>query len=1038
MLLTSERYLRVYPWYLPVGLNPAALLAAACKSPEDFTAYVGQNLDLYVLLQQLSKSFSRTTEGKGVTSEYFNVFKNLDDPHPNYCPDARDPETSLSALWHCLEKPNGTGLVYTLVGHDAAWSVSWPHILLSLDELLIAPAYTFRNNDDSIRHHHMQCIGWLGVLLLPTLRIYDPCAYELAIAKLYHAFFHNKPLLEQAHAAFIKDRSLISLDSFKGLASINYEYLSITYPGLREALLRLNAGFLKKSLKDEDVGIGYFATPEKFDPFVKAIRSQLLLVTPFIRHFPDTNESLMKTLEDWEISTSTLSGRFTDYNNLTKMQDIGVNAIDNIADTTDDILQRPVHLILAKVLKDSSVISLIRNARFLNHVYAQMSSIFGYFDQGSVAIRASVNKLLSPGFSYIKDDGSNTKVKSQLLPYLVHPISIGSNKIPDHGDISSLLHKLIFTISLTSFCSKYLTSFENAKDIPIVTLDYVNSPYKVLKHDVWTGKFDIPCDSQYSPVLTSRNFRRNTNHYLQAYTLSLAVSMFSWYHVVKRNNPDFQPADFSSDYNLTRFLQMVGVFVSPRLLYTPEEQPKGMFTLAINVPRYLSFRPRLLYTSEEQMFTLAINVPRYLSFLSRFMVMPKRLIAGLRGVADEQLTTRKPELTFSPIADSDYTTRLRYLTYRVMKDKFLSETVREVETAILRDTLPGILELENTRLNDNSIPQDSWYFGIVVPDLAKLLTSRFSLKLAPKIPKYLSKNANKPTHKLRASSSLLREPIPISVKLSVGNIVDDFVIKVLPVGGKVFFGLPWLAFFNISNLLPPDPSSVYAKSHMKITNKRGFYRQFYNTFLFGDLPSEEYVQKDVEGNLSAERQSLKKNVCVFMNTPYMFTLSKLETSLYGNGKNPLKFIPELRSILEQLSCMPAYQLRGLRIKEPKEPKEPRELSSSDFYQKNQRRKEVIKERLEGEGTTWTPKDPRLHFTPAEDQFLCMYYRPGMTPETREKLLTEWCAGHSWNVITKRAKFICEKLVREGVTDPSRLPYIRMTSSLKKLLNERHP
>lgn len=995
MFLESTAPVCTYPWYLPDGLSPDSLLAAACKSPADLTAYVARNLDQRALYRFLAESFCRMPLHDNSTTRA--VFRPL--VSASSVAERWSEAPSAFALLVKRLGLGSPGVYYSLTGDDASWSVSWPHVLLSLDELLTAPVPVTDENprvsaEDLYDIQLRQCVGWLGVLLLPTLRIYNPCAYECAIARLYSTLIHNIPLFTKANSYAVYAQTEFTWATFKRLREVNFNSFDITQPGLLPALSLVGGYDAKRKLR-EDSELKCLYSADCKDTFNAAIKTQLLLTVPLLRSFPNDNVPVSQFLGSYGISLDVLHGKLDDNSEYTGFIPSTPETIDVYADTETDLNPRLRYLTLFQLLTETSLISLQRNAHFLNHVYTQLESVFSYTSSKSKELRDSLNKLFS-GWS-ITPDGSYHPLLAVIDP---------ARKWVSEGDVNlrncEYLSRFMFSVSLTDFCRRFtapLTS-DDYKQAVFFSLDLSDIKYSMLHSQVWTDRWGIPCDRAPNSVLLNPQYTRNSNLYLQAYTASLAISMRNWFNVTSKVVPNFNPSD-RKRVSLSSLLQHVGVFIA-----TVGEQS-----------------------------CLTINVPRYVAFLTRMSRVPTSIVSGIKFISEEYPTVRKHERLLFPSADAKYPKRFRHLTYKVVKDLFITALVPEVETANIQETTLVVLERGNQYLASDKLNLDAWFFGVYLKDMSSEFVRRFKYKpLDPKEPRHLEDKAGT---KLLSRVEASRKPDTITIMLLSGFVEKPFDIKVLHSRGKTFFGLPWNRFYREYGVLPPRPSSVY-KNNNTVAADRGMYVTFYDSVTSNAVGDAEYIQQDIAAGLKTERGLLKPFVSVYVNTPYMFTLDGLycEDQSRMAQSHFMRVIPRLKEVLVEFDLMSRQSLRDRRNRtypQSFEPKVSMERFLVDQIAKSVATREANKNRLL-EDKKWLPTDSRVRFTPLEDDIICEFYRPGMPDEDKEKLLRA-CEGHSWNTIATHAKLLCEKLVDAGVTDPTKLPYIRATPRIKKLIEE---
>jgi hypothetical protein len=415
--------------------------------------------------------------------------------------------------------------------------------------------------------------------------------------------------------------------------------------------------------------------------------------------------------------------------------------------------------------------------------------------------------------------------------------------------------------------------------------------------------------------------------------------------------------------------------------------------------------------------------------------VPTSIVSGIKVIAEEYPTVRRHERLLFPSSDEHYAKRFRHLTYKVVKDLFINALVSEIETANINETTLVSLETGNQYLASDKINLDSWFFGVYLRDMSMEFVRRFKYKpLDPKEPRHLEDKAGTA---VCGRSGISRNPDTITVVLPSRSGDKEFDIKVLRIGSRTLYGLPWNRFYHEYGVLPPKPNSVY-KTKQFLCVDRGMYFTFYNAITTSSVADAEYVQRDIVEGLKTERGLLKPFVSVYVNTPYMFTLDGLfcEDISKMAQSHFMSVIPRLREVLEEFDFMSRMSLRSRRNKTTSHhanPKVPIERFLVDRIAKSVATREANKQRLL-EGKEWSPQAPRVRFTPLEDDIICEFYKPGMSTKDKERLLNA-CEGHSWNTIAAHAKLLFEKLVDAGVTDPTKLPYIRATPRIKKLLEK---
>lgn len=972
-----------HPWYLPDGLYPARLLAAACDSPEALTAYVAKHLDQPALFRLLAESFTRMPTP--ASSLHLRVFRPLLQAPTAEIRRLEEAVPCVEMWYNKLSSAETAGL-YVLPGMDACWSVSWPHVLLSLDKLLAPPKHAKPLEPASVTEVlHGQYVGWLAVLLLPTLRIYDPCAYECAISRLYFALYTNVPLFDAAFRLRDPSNDTITKATFAKVTATNFDSFFETQPGLYEALGYVNGKSIKQTISMHP-NLDFLNEPNGRDLFGCAVKTQLLLTVPFLRSFPIDHAPVTDFLSSYGIAIDVLRCKLQDEEGKTGLTLTTASSIDKIADDEKDINPRLRYLTLFQLITDTSAISLTQNHRFLNHVYAQLSKIFGYESPDSKNLRSKLLELFAGCFK-----SRNKNSYSEILcvadsSKIRLPESVVEEKTPE------IFAKLMFTVSLSHFLSRYgtLASPEDQRDRTLDCLDFMDPTYSVLNSLVWTDRFGIPCTEYVSPVLTNSQLSRKSKHYFRAYTLSLALNMNAWYSAAREY-------DFKFDFlnrevgSLAPLLQHVGVFTN----------------------------------GVADKHVLEISVPRYIMFLTRMCKVPPVISAGIKNVLAEYPSSKASACKLLPGADSNYRDRFSFLTDKILRDHLLTSDIREMPVPNMREvSVFSRIEKHSDYLSPDTVDLPVWLFGVQVEDMRTDFIYTFKNRpLDPKDPLSTENRGRKSKGRIRGAKT------PYDILFNIGQKV--YTIKVLRTKGLTFFGLPWKEFYRDYRVTPPDPKCVYIRKRGDSAYIRP-YAQFFEA-MTSDDPDMDFLKPDDSVDLNAERHILRPSVRVYVSTPYLFAWDSLfpeESKIVY----PLPYrldIPGLKSFLKAFNHMAELDIRA-RAHKPKKAqplKIPRVTRVA--YDKDKREHRL---KAQADGKTWSPSDSRIHFTEDEDYFICRNYRPKMTQETKDSIMRA-CPGHSWAVIGVRAKLLCEKLINDGLTDLSQLPHMYVTSRLKKLLSK---
>jgi hypothetical protein len=152
----------------------------------------------------------------------------------------------------------------------------------------------------------------------------------------------------------------------------------------------------------------------------------------------------------------------------------------------------------------------------------------------------------------------------------------------------------------------------------------------------------------------------------------------------------------------------------------------------------------------------------------------------------------------------------------------------------------------------------------------------------------------------------------------------------------------------------------------------------------------------------------KDSTYVEAHDRYYYSLEML-MSLKELPDNPVRKSKALRAWMANLTRMPAKQFQLLQAGVRKD------------LVAQQKRKPGRSLR----GITWTKE---------EDDAICQYYRPGMTPNSEAKLL-RICRGRSLRAILRRAANIREEMISRGIYDLNKLPHKNYNAKLRKLVQD---
>jgi len=980
---------------LPRSLSPDLLYATACQSPDALVSYIAGTLDQHEALESLANSLqARVPSAADERTRMWRTPGAADNTSSNSV------VSDFKSLLVCSD-PCRLGVVYPLAGarnseKHTAWSVSFIDAFFCLDTLLT------ENNP----------LGWLCVALLPIVRIHSPLAYECAIQSVYGVLYESENLLAEAYDHNKRNISF-SAGTMHPLMVLS-KSIKWEYPGIDTYLDTLAPANLRLLLRNNPKQL--FEHPESFRRMVKA---SLIMQVPSLRLTPRLPAERELLLLKFGINVNIANGSLDvpKGTNLTYLDTSDPNHIDTTWSIPATRANR--ELVVHSFVRKAARISLLRNTEFILHLYNVLDSVFSFYSVDSYKAREHLAACLK-GFSCyssLKNNGADP-----TTPELLEAISPSENFIHIGYDTDRHLNRLVFTISLNKFLSDYcgndLGFFSRLQNKGTFSTSFEESipTFSAIRECVLKGErlLDSPLSTKDNDILPavmlSKLSTRTSRTYFMAYTASLAKAMNAVFSLVKaRMGFSFNPTD-KSKYTLFPLIQDVGV-----LLGDSAGNP-----LNIHVPRYINFLMTMGYLGPLAPYLAELHkadpkcTPRYLLFPSdreQYLDTMTRLAnPSLRDLLDG------PKITFYDSSD--------------VGTSYLSK-----------------VEWGNSYFDTRNDPSRfSLFLSLSMQSVTNTLVMAYRRR--KDIPVCAQKNRIKSETK-SSSDKRRRGPrdplkIPCTLRSTKDNNNDEIrvLISLVRANGVTYFGLPWMFLRDNLKLpaYPPNPKYVYHNipgGVDKTTYKRlscnitGMYADTYTHAREGYC-YDFHCMGSEDVDLSLERTYLRSWVKVLKATPYLFSLRgllALPPDAWDGGVNPLKECSELHYLLLKLENAPYSELR----------------TSSIVYENRldaaKHKKELDEAKREGrinEGVDpafkVSPSDSRLSFTAEEDAAILALYHVGMKPTTRVELLCK-CAGHTWISIVGRAKLLCEVLISEGVTDPTKLPYIRATLRIKKLLEK---
>jgi hypothetical protein len=903
-----------------------------------------------------------------------------------------DPQEAVGRLRALLvfSNPCRSGAVYTLSKDRAnakqhyAWSVSFIDAFFSLDELLVA------NNP----------LGWLCLTLLPIVRIHSPLAYECALQGIYGVLYESKQLLEDAYFQNEKHDTFTpgTIHALRMLSnSTDWQY-----PGMEDAL-SLNSAFLFKPLIWKNAR-GLFNSSDTFAPVVK---STLLIQMPMLRTYPRLPADKDEKLIERGISFNLHSGA------LVIPQGVKLPYFDptdpNNIDTTWGVpaIRSSRELIVHSFVRRAARMSLLRNTEFVLHLYGVLDAVFSLYSPRSVVVRDFLSEYLlgCSGHSLNREnmvDPTTPELLEAIPPYDNFPVE----KTTDRH-----VNRLVFTVCLDDFLYNYCGS-SGGKAARMLQKPKLESNPATLTEltclfrkgcNLLSSKISEKNSACLPDVLLHPKSTRSSKTYFKAYAASLAKAMNSVFILVKTAEGGYFRVSDREKHSLFPLLQDVGI-----LLRETDNN------IHMHVPRYLNFLMTVGYLGPLANSISALHKENE-------KVSPRDLLFPSQRQDYLEAMTRLSNPIISDLLDGP-------LVEFAPSERSLSSYISTVEN--------GNRYFDNR--DDASLSRLYVVFGMqgVTNSLIAMYKKLYNTNKVDdsEVPK---RKSTAPKHH-DARSPLTIPTTLVSKKDNREHRVD---LKVLRISGVTYFGLPWGFLREHFGVHPPRPDFVYSSipACVNLTdytryvdNTLGMYADTYRNSLaginseFGTIPRQGI-------NLDVERKHLKTFVRVLKGTPYMFSLSglcKLPSHAWYDRNDPLCVCAELEPFLAKLSNTGYSELRKLGLTYLNNVKTSKAKKEADLAKRATRAKDALK----NPDKAMKPTDPRLSFTPEEDAQILALYHPGFTSKDRVNLVRA-CPGHPWLAIVGRAQLLCERMVAEGETDPTKLPYIRATPRIKKLLEK---
>jgi hypothetical protein len=1001
--------------FLPPGILPGPLLQAACRSPEVLHAYVQKAIDLPNFKQLLSVLLFKKYKENGEATAYQCL-----QPTP------RDALARLRVFTETKADIYNKGAVYDLAG-TRCLSISWVDTLFQIDTLL--------------QDREGYLFGWVCVLLLPIVRLHNPAAYELLLAKLYRSFALDTTL----HADSLADHfvsPVFTFDSFNKLSrnSPANPYAQV-YPGLSAKIPYA----IQLSLSSCAMRRKSFRLVNDPAHFTSLVSAQLYVTVPAARNdystFPGGFDMIMQSGVEYDVYTGHLTSRVANKSLTTGnvIKDAGGNdAISS--DPVDDMFAeayasgkaeetlRMRRHIVSVVFTHICKSSLTRNKAFLSHVYTTVDPLFNalYTSVPSATARESLTRIFA-GWS---DTHPLDLITDFSYVWIPAPSSVGYEEESEH----SMLNHMLYTIVLDTHTDDTVHPYD--LDPTVSHLPTIPNLRRICRDYLYEESKDR---SDPNPLLLNPEISRDSRQYFTAYTLALANAMGEWgtalsIHGITKQTRDLRSIQ-SGKINLYRIASDIG--------------------LDARVSRYSLTQAGLResYTS----FTKGsitphafVNVPRFMSFLADYGYLGC-LTSGLFSAIKQKSSGAPPVENIYLLHDStrQYYPRLSYLLTRVIPDLFVNYNPNDGTYFYdIQDVSVVAYDANNKYLDDKDNCVTPRVIPLDTPALLKLFSARYSASIQKnaatfkeKKETYISVNPSSNPHKAR---------VPLYV---VEVTLSDKKSTVIPIGivprkFDNYFVLPWTTLTNMWGVKPPKPHSVYAReispriaNRMSRTGDRcsrgwGLYFDYVengsthaNFDAYLSLKSDENPFVQLRENiwpirLNKEQLHLKKGVRVFKDVGYVFSYAFLKSVRHSHWEDSLdimSFVPGLDGILNAFSSKSINEIKF-------------DISS----QKKGESLKSKKERIALARSVGKQSKERVPFSFEEDLVILKHYKRGMTEQDKAAILKA-CQGHEWHIIVRRAFTLCEKMVKmhraEGTeVEYTKLPVLRVNKRLRALLS----
>jgi hypothetical protein len=911
-----------------------------------------------------------------------------------------------------------------------AWAFSPVDALFSITDLLCSP--------------ERYPLGWLLLLQLPTVKIYNAAAYERIVRRIYAMLASDRQLHAAALRTHIDGTCTFSTHNFAALRSFLTHNLEKYYPLFTakentKFVIRAAADYIKEC----------WARPDRFKPatckepnFSDLVSSQLYCVVPssylidsslsaelnYLFYVDAPTGVITRSLNNPETKSLELLTTWQARSNsaITLGYDTSVSDLLYDSLSVEDLKKR--YIVIAQLVDYAVKTSLQRDVYFAAHLRYSLSGLFYVGTKASLKAAKALYQSISGWEEKPVNFPFAASLRSTVLSDF-HKNKAGDctadaagywPKFETDDERNSVMSRWLFVVDITE-----LISCDHSTLLPYMEPDkFYNRripSVTYLEYDVWPKCSDGALGPLPQPYLTAPMTKRTTSIYSVAYVASLATAIGQYLQIIESicfGEGGYTQGDlthgqpvFMSRCLGAQLLSEVGISATTLFHTTPD---KANVRLLMNIPRFLKY---LAHDGHVSPLAPGFNRVMQNRSLHAGPITPKQFYSWYpQGVTDHF---------------TNYKVRLRYINATVINDVY--DTAEFLCVTRLPDTTPTAVKTVFTREENNDVWRlgsydlSEWGICWFVPKVHSVCRRQFSNRVDGKKLTFpirdnittVSAPSSKPA--LRTSRSRVSYLIAdVSEVLPGGYTMKAQVIRK---GFQTFISLPWDELYTRYRVRPPHFTAVYRHKlaeHKKrsLMNPRerkelnwGLYVDFFQRATLRPAPPLKDLVSDWGIPLAEEQARLVSGVRVYQDVGFVFDLDfllNIQSNSWDGGRALCDILPCMRQLIENWRVM--------------------SFSTLKYEKRKQAKKTYNSSRRKTDNT-------RCVFTHEEDLAIINYYRKDMTDRARAHM-SALCVDHDWHTIAARANKLAIKLVREeGITDPSKLPVVRVGKSLRKLIDD---